>query len=72
MNLLFSFIRIIKLKGVDNMLEGILGLVGLGFCVFAKLAENDFDVEKIMDDEIKKQDEVIERKFKEFEKNSRK
>ena len=54
------------------MLEGILGLVGLGFCIFAKLAENDFDVEKVVDDELKKQDEAIERKFEEFEKNSRK
>ena len=50
-----------------GILEGLLGMVLLGGCVFAKLAENDFDLDKIADEQMKKQDELIDKKFKEAE-----
>ena len=50
-----------------GILEGLLGMVLLGGCVFAKLAENDFDLDKIADEQMRKQDELIDKKFKEAE-----
>lgn len=53
------------------MLEGILGLLGLGVCIFAKLAENDFDLDKIADEQLAEQDRRIEEQFKEWDRITR-
>lgn len=50
------------------MFGTILGMLLLGGAVIAQMAEDDFDVNKMVDKQMKKQDEAIERKSKEVDK----
>lgn len=53
------------------MFEAILGMILLGGAVIMEMADNDFDLEKMADKQMKKQDEIIDRKIKEVDKKFR-
>lgn len=50
------------------MFGTILGMLLLGGAVIAQMAEDDFDFDKMADRQMKRQDEEIERKFREVDK----
>ena len=50
------------------MFGTILGMLLLGGAVIAQMAEDDFVFDKMADRQLKRQDEEIERKFREVDK----